>query len=115
MIHGTTVRLFEREQTGTDDFGAPIYAYVNYVDVADCLVGQPTAEEVTNELNYSGRRIAYVIGVPKGDMNDWENTLVKFDLGDGCHTYRTFGIPEMGIEANIPLRWHKKVRCERYE
>jgi hypothetical protein len=56
-----------------------------------------------------------VIGVPKGDMNDWENTLVKFDLGDGCHTYRTFGIPEMGIEANIPLRWHKKVKCERYE
>ncbi len=115
MIHGTTVRLYKREQTGTDNIGNPEYIYVNYVDVPDCLVGQPSPQERVDELNMSGRMIEYVIGVPKGDMNDWFNTLVQFSLGGECHTYRTFGIPELGIEENIPLRWHKKVKCERYE
>lgn len=115
MIQGTTVRLFKCEQVGTDNFNEPIYMYSDYVDVADCLVGQPSPQERTDELNMSGRMIEYVIGVPKGDTNDWFNTLVQFTFCGETHTYRTFGIPETGIEANIPLRWHKKVKCERYE
>lgn len=115
MIHGTTVRVFAKKQTGTDGFGAPIYTYINPCEVSDVLVAQPTAQERTDELNISGRSIAYVLGIPKGDQHEWENTLVQFDVGGGCRTFMTFGIPETGIEANIPLRWHKKVKCERHE
>lgn len=110
MIHGMTVRLWNKTQTDTDPANAPIYTWT-YTDVDDVLVAQPTAEEKTTELNLTGRSIEYVLGIPKGDTHDWENQIVEF-FG---HKFLTFGIPEMGIEANVPLRWHKKVKCERYE
>ena len=112
MIHGITVRLYQKVQTGTDAFNAPIYDHMaSYVDVNDVLVGQPSPEEKTTETALTGRAISYVLGIPKGDANDWEDQIVEF-FG---HKFQTFGIPEFGIEANIPLRWHKKVKCERYE
>jgi hypothetical protein len=75
------------------------------------LVAQPSPEEKTAELNLTGRSIQYTLGIPKGDTHNWENQVVEF-FG---HKFLTYGIPEQGIEANIPLRWHKKVKCERYE
>ena len=29
-------------------------------------------------------------------------------------TYRTIGFATAGIEANIPLKWNRKVKVERY-
>lgn len=110
MIQGMTVTLWNKTQTGTDGFGEPIYSWSSKT-VNNVLVGQPTAEERTNELTLTGRMIAYTLGIPQGDTNDWENQIVEF-FG---HKFLTFGIPEQGIEANIPLSWHKKVKCERYE
>lgn len=110
MITGMDVLLYTRTQTGTDGFGEPVYSYTSET-VSDVLVAQPTPEEKTEELNLTGRSIAYTLGIPKGDTHEWKNTIVEF-FGE---KFKTFGIPEVGIEENIPLRWHKKVKCERYE
>lgn len=110
MIQGMTVTLWNKTQTGVDGFGNPVYTWESKT-VDNVLVGQPTAEERTNELNLTGRMIEYTLGIPKGNEDEWENQIVEF-FG---HRFRTFGIPEQGIEANIPLSWHKKVKCERYD
>lgn len=110
MIQGMAITLLQKTQTGVDAFNAPVYEWTSET-VDNVLVGQPSDDERTNELNLTGRRIEYVLGIPKGDEHDWENQIVEF-FG---HRFRTFGIPVQGIEANIPLSWHKKVKCERYE
>ena len=110
MIQGIPITLWNKTENGVDGFGNPVYTWESKT-VDNVLVGQPTAEERTNELNLTGRMIAYTLGIPKGNEDDWENQIVEF-FG---HRFRTFGIPEQGIEANIPLSWHKKVKCERYE
>jgi hypothetical protein len=110
MIHGSAVILWVKEQVGTNPFGEPIYDHVAKV-VDDVLIGLPSAQERIDELNLSGRMIEYTLGIPKGNTDVWEDQIVEF-FG---HKFRTFGIPEVGIEENIPLRWHKKVKCERYE
>ena len=110
MIHGMTVTLWNKTVTGSNPFGEDEYSWTSK-DVEDVLVSTPSAEEITNALNLTGRKIEYVLGIPKGNEDTWENQIVEF-FG---HKFITVGIPEQGIEANIPLRWHKKIKVERYE
>lgn len=111
-IHGTTIKLLTKTQVGVDGFDNPIYEYNDTCEyVENVLIGQPTPQERIDELNLTGRMIVFILGIPKGDTHDWENQIVEF-WGE---RYKTFGIPEQGIEENIPLSWHKKVKCERYE
>lgn len=106
---GITVTLYERRQTGVDAFNDPVYA-LTPVEVPNVLVGQPTTEEVTSSIDLYGKRIEYMLGIPKGDTHDWTDTAVMF-FGS---TYRTFGDVIQGIEANVPTPWHKKVRVAKY-
>lgn len=109
-IKGIPVKLSVKTQTGVDDFNRPIYETSQEV-IENVLVGEPSAEDVVNELNLSGKRIAYVLAIPKGDTHTWENTEVEF----WGMTFKTVGIPTQGIDDNIPLKWNKKVKVERYE
>ena len=109
MIHGITVRLYEKKQTGTDAFGAPVYEETP-VDVQNVLVGEPTADDIVNDLQLYGKRIAYTLGIPKGDTHDWDNVAVEFFGQKFC----TYGGVTQGIENLIPLAWNKKVKVERY-
>lgn len=109
-IKGIPVKLSIRTQKGIDDFNRPTYEVSQEV-VKNVLVGEPSAEDVVNELNLSGKRIAYVLAIPKGDTHTWENTEVEF----WGMTFKTVGIPTQGIDDNIPLQWNKKVKVERYE
>lgn len=109
-IKGIPVKLSIRTQKGIDDFNRPTYEVSQEV-VENVLVGEPSAEDVVNELNLSGKRIAYVLAIPKGDTHTWENTEVEF----WGMTFKTVGIPTQGIDDNIPLQWNKKVKVERYE
>lgn len=111
MIQGMTVTLHHRIESGVDSLNNPIYQWGSSETVDDVLVGEPTPEERTDELNLSGRMIAYSLGIPKGDTHVWDDQIVEF-FG---HKFLIFGIPKQGIEANIPLRWHKVYKCERYE
>lgn len=109
-IKGIPVKLSVRTQKGIDDFNRPIYETSQEV-VENVLVGEPSTEDVVNELNLSGKRIAYTLAIPKGDTHVWEDTEVEF-FG---RKFRTIGLPIEGIEENLPLSWNKKVKVERYE
>ena len=113
MIKGITIQLKVRTQMGTDAFGAPIMDTV-LEEVNNVLVGQPTTDEVADTLNLHGKKLEYVLAIPKGDAHAWTDTEVILPEPFGG-TYRTIGFPMAGIEENIPLSWNKKVRLERYE
>lgn len=108
-MKGMTVQLAVKTQTGTDPFGAPIYSE-ELVSVNDVLVGSPSSEDVISTLDLTGKRIAFVLGIPKGDTHIWEDT----DVIIWGERYRTIGYPETGIQENIPLRWGQNVKVERY-
>ena len=109
-IHGIPIELAVKVQTGTDSFNRPVYD-TEWVTVDNVLIGQPSTEEVTDELNLSGKRLDYLLGIPKGDTHDWEDTQVRFR----GQVYQTIGAPTQGIESMIPLSWNKKVKVMRYE
>ena len=114
-MHGITVTLYEQTQTGTDAFGVPVYTETP-VEVADVLVGEPTTDDITSATALYQKVIRYMLGIPKGDVHDWKDKKVSWTDAYGVtHVCKTFGYPITGIEANIPTRWHMKVRCEDYE
>ena len=108
-MKGMTVQLVKKTQISTDPFGAPIYEE-ELVNVDDVLVGQPTSDDQNNTISLYGKTIAFTLGIPKGDTNDWTDAEVVI-WGE---RFRTIGFPETGIQANIPLRWGKNVKVERY-
>ena len=110
MIKGITVTLCGRTQTGLDGFNRPIYEETAE-EVGNVLVGEPTTEEITDTLELTGTRLAYVLAVPKGDAHVWTNRKVSFWGAD----FRVIGEPTQGLEENIPLSWNRKVRVERIE
>lgn len=110
-IHGITVTLLERAQVGVDEFRRPVYDETP-LEIENVLVGQPTTDELTDTLNLTGKRVAYVMALPKGDAHEWENRRVMLPE-PFAGTYQTIGFPTAGIEENIPLAWNKKVKLER--
>lgn len=109
-IKGISVTLYERTETGLDAANRPIYEETP-VTVDNVLVGASSAEDVVNEFNLSGKRIAYTLGIPKGDTHDWTDRTVEF----WGRKFRTVGVPTQGIDALIPLDWNMKVQVEAYE
>lgn len=108
-MRGITVTLYNRTSDSTDEFNRQIYTETA-IAVDNVLVGQPTTDEITDTLNLTGKKLAYVLAIPKGDTNTWTDRTVEF-FGE---KFRTIGEPTMGIEHLIPLSWNKKVRVERY-
>lgn len=109
-IHGIEITLIDKVETGRDDFNSPVYEDKE-IKVQDVIVGRPESEDVVNALSLYGKRTEYILGIPKGDTHEWEDREVII-LGK---RYRTFGHIIEGIEDLVPLRWHKKIRVERYE
>lgn len=109
-MRGVTVILYETTQTGVDDFNRPTYSETA-VPVDNVLIGEPSTEDIANELNLSGKRLAYTLAIPKGDAHTWEGR----DVGFWGERFRVIGKPTQGIEYLIPLSWNKKVKVERYE
>ena len=110
QIKGITVKLAVKEQVDIDGFNRPIYKE-NFIEVEDVLIGEPTTDEIKDTMSFTGKLVVYTLGIPKGDTHDWTNTVVEF-FGE---KFLTVGAPIQGIEENIPLRWHKKVKVARYE
>ena len=109
-----TLHIKTQKQVGStlvfDAFNEPVYVD-SVATVANVLVGQPTTDEVNSSIDLYGKEIEYMLGIPKGDTHNWEDTEVEF-FGK---KYKTFGSTIKGIEANIPTPWHYKVRVCRYE
>jgi hypothetical protein len=108
-LHGETVALTVKTQTGTDALGCPTYTE-EQVLVDNVLIAPVTGQEAIDTLNLTGRRAVYWLAIPKGDSHIWEDTTVSF----GGHTWRTIGTPVEGIEDMVPLAWNRKVQVERY-
>ncbi len=107
---GESVVLTVKTQSGVDAFNDPVYTETQET-VANVLIGQPTAEEAQSSIDLYGARCEVMLGIPKGDTHEWENTTVTF----WGRTWHTIGPVIMGIEANVPTMWHKKIRCARDE
>ena len=110
-----TVRLTVKVQTGTDPFGAPVYTEtVKTVD--NVLVGEPSTDDITTSTDLFGKRIDYMLGIPKGNTDNWQDAKVEWTDAYG-RTIRceTFGFPVTGVEHLVPTPWHMKVRCHRIE
>lgn len=110
MLRGITVVLYEETQIGVDAFNRPIVTE-NAVNVGNVLVAPMSDDDIINELNLSGRKAIYQLGIPKGDEHDWENKKVSF-FGE---TFRVIGKPTVGIDEMIPLVWNKKAKVEIIE
>lgn len=109
-MQGIDIIRYNRTQTGVDGFGSPIFSETPET-VHNVLIGEPTTEDVTNDLQLYGKRLAYTLALPKGDSRDWDNVTVEF-FGQ---KFRTYGAVTEGIEAMIPLKWNRKVKVERFE
>ena len=113
-MKGTTVTLYEQTPAGTDAFGTPIYTE-KAETVENVLIGEPTSDDIAVSTALYQKQITYMLGIPKGDTHDWRDKRVEWvDAYGITHTVKTFGFPITGVEANVPTRWHMKVRCAEY-
>lgn len=108
-MKGASVYLVSETTTGTDPFGNPVTSE-ELIEVKDVLIGQPTTDDVTNTVQLYGKKIEYVLGIPKGDTHNWTDAVVII-WGE---RFKTIGYPQTGIQENIPLRWGFNVKVERY-
>ena len=109
-IHGIQITLIDKQVVSVDPFGSPVVKDVEIL-VDNVLVAPATTEDVTSQMSLTGKKISYTIGIPKGDLHDWEEKEVRF-FGK---RWKTVGLPLEGIESMMPLEWNKKVMVERYE
>ena len=97
MLNGIDITLYTKTKTGEDEFHAPVYEETP-VTVRNVLVGEPATEDIVNDLQLYGRRLAYTLAMPKGDAHDWRNVTVEF-FGQ---KFRTYGDVVQGIDDLIP-------------
>lgn len=109
MIKGISVILYIKQQTGVDAFNRPVYKELPEI-VENVLVAPSSSDEIVNSQELHGKKAVYTLAIPKGDVHNWEDSVVEF-FGK---KWKTFGFPTEGIEENIPLSWNKKVMVEVY-
>ncbi|MDG4813681.1 hypothetical protein P8629_11795, partial [Hydrogenovibrio sp. 3SP14C1] len=66
--------------------------------VDNVLVAPALSDDVINQLNLTGKKAVYTLGIPKGDTHDWEDKEVEF-FGQ---RWRTFGFVTEGIDDLNP-------------
>lgn len=110
MIKGMPVKLYERILSGTDEFDHPVYTETPVI-VENVLVAPASTTEILDALNLTGKKVVYNIAIPKGDSHTWQDCRVDF-FGQ---SWRVIGLPQEGIDENIPGSWNQKWMVERYE
>lgn len=111
MIKGEKVILIEYADSGeVDDFNRPISNQIP-IEIDNVLIGQPTFESVSNDLNILGKKLAFVLGIPKGDTHNWKDAEVIIR----GQRFRTYGFPMTQTSDNVPGAWNTQVKVEVYE
>lgn len=110
MIRGETVILLDKGNVTVDAFGHESYEPIE-TKVENVIIGSPSFDASISELNLTGKRIAFILGIPKGDTHDWRDKEVLI-RGD---KYKTYGYPLTQTEANVPGGWNTQVKVEHYE
>ena len=97
---GVTIMLVEKTQTGTDALNHPIYED-KYIEVYNVLIGEPSADEITNTMSLYGKKAKYTLAIPKGDTNKWTDTEVILPYPFP----RVYGRPDRAaVVQNVPSR-----------
>lgn len=109
-IKGITVTLIDRVEVERDPFGHPVYEEKE-IKVNNVLVIPVSTDDIVNSLELEGKKAVYILGIPKGDTNNWENREIRFF----DQRFKSFGKVTQGIDHLIPLDWNKKVQVEVYE
>lgn len=109
MLKGRTITLYERVEGEMDAFNRPTYTEIP-VEISNVLIAPVSSEDMISELNLTGKRAVYQLGIPKGDAHTWENARVSFFGED----WRVIGYPTEGQDELIPLLWNRKVTVERF-
>lgn len=109
QIKGISVTLYEPVQTGVDAFNHPVYTETP-VEVKNVLVSPAETRDIIDELQLSGKRLEYLLCIPKDDTHIWEDRTVEF-FGQ---KWRTFGFLQTWIQEMVPGDWNMKVKVERY-
>ena len=106
------VILYDQEITETDGFNREIVKETA-VTINGVVIGHPTTDDITSEINLSGKTIAYVLAIPADDTHVWENRTVEF-YG---RKWRTIGAPTKFMDGfmGADFHWNAKVRVEAYE
>lgn len=110
MIKGETVVLIDNIQIETDPFGEPVYQE-KQIEVQNVLIGNPSTEAAVNEFNLTGKKLLFVLGIPKNDIHDWKDKTVIIR----GQKFRTYGFPLTQTAENVPGRWNTQVKVEAYE
>lgn len=109
-MKGESVVLISKTKTGVDPFGNDTYAEEEII-VNDVLIGTPNTDDEAFTTNIEGKKLTFVLGIPKGDTHNWKDTIVKI-RGE---KYKTYGFPLTQTAENVPGRWNTQVKVERYE
>lgn len=112
-ISGVSIGLVTQVENGKDDFGHPLYTE-EVEEVENVLVGLPSAQDIAEASNLTGRQVAYTLAIPKGDTHSWEATDVLLPP-PFAGRYHVVGIPSGTIEENTPGPWNLRVMVERHE
>lgn len=110
MIATETVILIKKEKTGVDEFNVPVFSLTE-IPVKNVVVGSPSFDLAVNELNLTGKRLAFILGIPKGDTHNWADTTVIIR----GQKFRTYGMPMLQTNDNVPGPWNLQVKVEKYE
>ena len=108
-IKGIQITLYERRQSGTDNFNAPVYTETP-VTVENVLISPASSDDIVSESQLHGRRAEYELYIPKDDTHIWEDRIVEF-FGE---KWRTIGTSEQWMAGQLPLHWNKRIKVERY-
>jgi len=115
-MRGVTVTLYERTPTSDYDAFGRQMCTEKAVTVDNVLIGEPTSDEIAEATDLFGKRIRWMLGIPKGDTHRWRDSRIEWSDAYGTtHRMRSFGFPITGVEALVPTAWHMKVRVEEIE
>lgn len=110
MIKGKKVKLLEKVQNGMDDFNSPVFEE-NEVEVENVLIEPASNDAIVSEIQLTGKRVSYILHIPKGDTHNWKDAEVEFY---GMR-WKTFGDCLIYDIENTPGDWNKKIKVEAYE
>lgn len=110
MIKGIQVTLYEKKETGKDEFDHPIVQEIPSI-VENVLIYPASTTEILDTLTLTGKKAIYNIAIPKGDSHNWKDCRVEF-FGQ---SWQVISFPQQGIEENIPLDWNQKWQVALYE
>lgn len=109
-IKGIQVILIDKKNSmSIDPFGNEVF-FEKEIKVNNVLVTPVSSDDIVSQLNITGKKAVYLLAIPKGNTNNWEDREVIF-FGQ---RWKTFNFVTQGIENMIPLDWNKKVMVERY-